>query len=132
MRIYTVHLEAGHLEADGTPPEAVLIEEGFNWPAFVFSPLWALWHGMWGVALLLVGVMAGLGLVLVLVGLNETVQGVATLGLAVIIGGMANDLRRRHFEKRGFTARSVVAAEDREAALHRYLEVARSERAAAA
>ncbi len=126
MRIYTVHLEAG-----GAPPEALLIKEGFSWPAFVFSPLWALWHGMWGVALLLVGIMAGLGLVLVLAGPSEAVHGSAGLGLAVIIGGLANDLRRRHFEKRGFTERSVVVAGNREAALYRYLEAGRTHRAPA-
>ena len=121
MRIYTVHLEGG-----GAPPEAVLIKEGFSWPAFAFSPLWALWHGMWGVALVLVGIMAGLGLVLVLAGPSEAVRAMAGLGLAVIIGGMANDLRRRHFEKRGFTERSVVIAGNREAALYRYLEAGRA------
>ena len=41
MRVYTVHI------ADGpTGPavaDAVLVKEGFSWPGFFFSALWALW-----------------------------------------------------------------------------------------
>ncbi len=126
MRIYTVHLAAGAAQS-----EALLIKEGFSWPAFLFSALWALWHRMWWIALLFIGLMLGVGLIMELAGLGEALQGAASLGLAVIIGGMANDFRRSHLEKRGFTERGVIAAGDREAALYRYLEVARTHRAPA-
>jgi hypothetical protein len=126
MRIYTVHLTAGE-----APTDALLIKEGFSWPAFIFSALWALWHRMWWVALILVGLMVGLGLLMELAGLDEAVQGAASFGLAVIIGGMANDFRRSHLARRGFSERAVIAAGDREAALYRYLEVARTHRAPA-
>ena len=96
--------------------------------AFVFGPLWALSHRMWWMALILLGLMAGLSLLLGLMGMGPEVQSAASLGLAVIIGGMANDWRRAYLARRGFAERGLVGAGDKEAALFRYLEVARTHR----
>ena len=52
MRFYTVHI----LPGDPDPGDSiVLVEEGFCWPAFLLSPLWALWHRLWLVAAILLG-----------------------------------------------------------------------------
>ena len=48
MRIYTVHLPAAAGDTgEDRAAAAVLVKEGFCWPAFFFAPLWALWHRLW-------------------------------------------------------------------------------------
>ncbi len=46
MQIYAVFLPSGR-----SPPqaaeEAVLVRQGFNWKAFLLTPAWALWRGLW-------------------------------------------------------------------------------------
>ena len=60
MRSYTLHLPA-----DARPGEslgldrALLVRDGFSWPAFAFTVLWFLFHRLWLAALLvLVGLVA--------------------------------------------------------------------------
>jgi hypothetical protein len=42
MRLYTVHYRR---RAD--EDQWVLVKEGFNWPAFLITLPWALWHWLW-------------------------------------------------------------------------------------
>ncbi len=49
--IYTVHVR-GRGRADD---DVVLVKDGFSWPAFFFSLIWALWHRLWFFALIMRG-----------------------------------------------------------------------------
>jgi glutamine amidotransferase len=56
------------LPAAGSPQnradEAVLVRDGFSWPAFLVPPLWLLWHRLWAegiIAILVMGAFSGLG-----------------------------------------------------------------------
>ena len=113
MRFYTVHLRRHGLDPDR---DLVLVEEGFCWPAFLFSVVWALWYRLWLVALILV-----LAIVAIFV-LVVTVAGPASAGLALVIGFVANDLRRWTLKRRGFVETGVVTGRDRDAAERRFLE----------
>ena len=44
MKIYSVHDRPGSLAPDR---DVVLVKEGFCWPAFFLTALWALWHRLW-------------------------------------------------------------------------------------
>jgi len=114
-RLYTVHLDR-----DGR--ELKLVREGFNWPAFLFAVPWALWHRMWLVALAFAVAQGLLGGGLVLAGLGEGAQAAASLGLAVLIGYGADELRRNALGGRGYTFEDVVAAESLEMAERRILD----------
>ncbi len=46
MQTYAVFLPSG-LSPPRAAEEAVLVREGFNWEAFLLTPAWALWHGLW-------------------------------------------------------------------------------------
>ncbi len=46
MHIYTVFLPSSTSSAPGAD-EAVFVRQGFNWSAFLFTPLWALRRGYW-------------------------------------------------------------------------------------
>ncbi len=119
MRLYTVHLRRHGPDADS---DLVLIKEGFCWPAFFLGPLWVLWHRLWLAALVLLvaGVaLSGTALLLRLDGLS---QGAVSVGFAVIVGFVANDLRRRRLARRHFTLAAVVSGAGREAAEWRFLD----------
>ncbi len=119
MRLYTVHLRRHGLDPDR---DLTAVKEGFCWPAFFFSVLWALANGLWLVGLGLLVAQAVVVGAIALLGLDPLSQGAVSLGLAVIVGMLANDLRRWTLSRRGFTEAAVVAGGDADAALGRFLE----------
>ncbi|MEP4378064.1 MAG: DUF2628 domain-containing protein [Alphaproteobacteria bacterium] len=117
-KIFTVHTNSWSAAPDG---DAILIKEGFCWPAFLFGPFWALWHGMWRTAIglaLLSGAVSGIGLV---VGLAEAGDLTVSLGLQAAIGLWANDWRRHVLARRSMLERGTVAARRLRDAERRYL-----------
>lgn len=119
MRVYTVHVPPAPSAGAG---EAILIKEGFCWPAFFFTVLWALFHRLWLVAaglLVIAAVLNGLGAV---VGLDPVGQLALALGYQTLVGYAANDLRRRSAERAGYVETAVVAGADQLAAEQRYLD----------
>ena len=116
MRVYTVYRPPGP-DAGEDP---ILIREGFCWPAFLFSAFWALWHGLWLVALALFAAEVALGAALELSGAGQATQLAAGLGLAFLIGCAANDWRRRSLTRRGAALEGIVAARGSDAALRRW------------
>ena len=123
MRLYTVHI----LPGDPDPGESiVLVEEGFCWPAFLLSPLWALWHRLWLAAVILVCAGAMVPAAAYVFGPDPISHGAASLGVAVLIGYFANDLRRWTLERRGYRLDKVVSGAGPDEALGRYLDRALS------
>ena len=116
MRVYTVYRPPGPTAGD----EPILIREGFSWPAFLFTGLWALWHRLWLVALALFAAQAALGLALVFAGLGDATRIAAGLGIAFLIGCGAQDWRRAGLARRGAAFEGLVAANDADAALRRW------------
>ncbi len=106
MKIFTTHMRQGE------PP--VLLREGFSWGAFVFGFLYLAVHRAW--------IAASLNLLaLVLVGLLCALvrSGAPLLGLAILQGLFAQDLRRWTLSLRGFTPGPVVAGPDQDQAFMR-------------
>jgi hypothetical protein len=65
MRIYTVHMKRTGQGKKNDPDQGlVLIKEGFSWPAFFLSGLWALWHRMWFWAAIIIAANIALSLAL--------------------------------------------------------------------
>ena len=119
MRLYTIHLRRHGLDPQG---DLDVVKEGFCWPAFLFSVLWALWHRLWLIAIVLAaaevlvaGALAGLGA-------DAATQAVVSLGLALIVGFVANDARCWTLNRRDFVETTVVTGHDGDAALARFLE----------
>ncbi len=120
MRIYTLHQPS---KSKNAAAEAVPVKEGFSWPGFFFSVIWALWYRLWFWAIAFAVANIVLSWVLARAGGNEFVQSTTSLALALIIGWTANDLRRRKLAKQGFKERAVMVANNKETALARYLMV---------
>ncbi len=119
MRIFTVHLRRHGLDPDR---DLVLVKEGFSWPAFFLTGMWALWHRLWLAAVALFAVSIGLNLVSRGLGADPASHAVVSVAFAAIVGFVANDLRRQKLAASGFAAAGVAAGSNREEALGRYLE----------
>ncbi|MBT3306894.1 MAG: DUF2628 domain-containing protein [Alphaproteobacteria bacterium] len=119
MKLYAVHLRRHGLDPDR---DVVLVKEGFSWPAFFLSFVWALWHRMWAVA---IGFLAAQGAVFLAVFWlhpDPATQTVLVLGLAVLLGWIANDLRQQNLINQGFALTAVASGNNTEAAYHRFLD----------
>lgn len=119
MRVYTYHEVPG---ASALADDPILIKEGFNWIAALFTVFWALWHGLWQVVLVILIAGAALEAVLYLIGADPVAQTAAALGLAAIVGFCANDWRRAALSRRGYRFEGVVAAETADNARRRWFD----------
>ena len=120
MRVYTVHIRRG---ADYRDRDAVLVKEGFCWPACFFNVFWALWHRMWlATALFLVAtiVVSGVSQALALDPLTDAALNVA---VALFIGAFANDLRRRSLARSDHDFAGIVAATGEDSATRRWFDL---------
>lgn len=92
---------------------AVFVRDGFNWWAALLGPFWALFNGMWIVAILLgiAGLLSGL--------MPPVAAGVVNVGLLLVAGIFAADLkiwslaRRGYHEARHLNASTLEEAEVR-------------------
>jgi len=129
MRIYTLHSLPG---ADALDHPPILVREGFSWPAALLTGLWALWHGMWLAALLIVAAGAGLQVALAFAGADVVAQGVVAAGFALIVGFCGPDWRRARLSKQGYRFEGVVAATSFDSAQRRWFDQHPTGRPAAA
>lgn len=100
----------------------MLVKEGFCWPAFLFTFLWALWHRLWLAA---AGVLVTATAVGILEqGLPHAPLAQALLGLcfSAAVGWLGNDWRRAKLARRGYREWGPVAARDGDEALRRFLD----------
>ncbi len=119
MKLFAVHLRRHGLDPDR---DIVLIKEGFSWPAFFLSFVWALWHRMWLAAGLIVLAHAGISFGIYLVRPDPLSQAVLSLGLAAIIGYLAADFRQTKLARQGFSLAGVVSGDDSDQAYRRFLD----------
>ncbi len=105
MHDYTVYLRPQGAAADDG---FVLVKDGFCWPAFFFSVVWAFWHRLWLVALLMTVASAVVEVIAVDLGLEFIGQTVAVLGLQAAFGYAASGLRGWTLERHGYVSASEV------------------------
>jgi len=121
LRLYSIHLPPPY-SAPGREPDT--LREGFNLIAFLLTVVWALINRLWlraGVLAAAIGVLLGIG---VLAGLNVAGLAVITLAAMAWVGMEANDWLRAGLAKRGWREVGVIAAENEDAALRRYGDLA--------
>ena len=120
MRVFTIHLRQTALSPDRN---AVLIKEGFCWPAALFGPFWALWHRMWFVFLGVLAVSILMGVVEAALSVDPMTYTAISIGVAALIGFCANDWRRTALTARGWNMAGLSAAADPDTALRRFLDL---------
>jgi Protein of unknown function (DUF2628) len=106
MKLYSVYARP----EDAAFEEAVFVAQEFSWPAFVFGGLWALANRMWIVAAVM---LAGLAL---LSSLPEREGLFVSLGVAVLAGMFAPELKAWSLRRRGFAKVGQASGGDMEAA----------------
>ncbi len=119
MKIYSVHLRRHGLDPDR---DIELVKEGFSWPAFFLTFVWALWHRLWLAAAVFFLATAGLNWAVYELQIDPISQAALTLGLAAAFGYLGNDLRCRKLARQDFVLAGVAAGPNSDQALSRYLE----------
>jgi len=131
MRFHTIHLPAPslfHNKINGNPlwhqiEKIVAIKEGFCWPAFLFSLLWAIFYRLWIFAIFLIVINLILFVLISQFGANDIAIFVSFLGIYILFGYLANDFRRSKLKKKGYLEQIVVVAPTKHAAIRRYLDI---------
>ena len=116
--IYTVHVR-GRGRADD---DVVLVKDGFSWPAFFFSLIWALWHRLWFFALVVAAGSVAIGLASELLNLDPLTDAAIGLAWSVLIGFEANDARRRALARRDYDVEDIVLGLNLAQAEHRFFQ----------
>lgn len=119
LKIYTVHIKPGVPQGEEKP---IFVKEGFNFAAFLFPALWALYRRLWVAVFLLVGIDSLLAQMLVAHMLNPASLIVIDLGIHVLTGLLGNDWRRASLKRRGYIVADISAADSRLRAEQRYFE----------
>jgi hypothetical protein len=128
MAVFTVHAPPLR-PADRVPdPErALFVRDGFSFSAFLFGPLWMLWHRMWLVLVAYLIVAGGLQAVLLVVGASPFAILATGFLIALLVGLEASTLRRVTLRRRRFKEVGLVGGNHREVAERRFFATWRPE-----
>lgn len=107
FKLYSVHINPS---APRPYETAEFVPEGFSLWAFMFGVLWALYHRLWVLAFILLCLNIALGGMADTMGFSMASISVLQLGLQVMVGFQANDVRRIALTKRGYIVADMVAA----------------------
>ena len=118
LRVYSVHLGRGD-----APEDAVLVKEGFCWPALVFGPFWAFYHRLWLWGLAWIAAALTIGLAQEALPSIAGYLGLAIFALELLFAAEANDLRRGDLARRGWREVEVVGGTDDDTAARRFLDL---------
>ena len=124
MRTYSIHIRRQGLDVDR---DLAVIKEGFNWPAFLFNGLWALWCRQWLAALVTFLVLGLVFWLPWLTGGTKLDQIILSLGCFVIFGILANDIRRWYLDRADFVEVGIYIGHTSDEALFAYLSEARTQ-----
>ena len=118
MRVYTVHIPPG-----GGAENAVLVKEGFSWPALLFGPIWALYRRLWLGTAVWIAVLSLLAAAQRFWPGAGSIMGLAWIAFAVLFAAEGNELSRRALARRGFSEAGVVGGQGRDAAQRRFADL---------
>jgi hypothetical protein len=123
MSVYTVHEPPLRAGAPLEPERFAFVRDGFSLWAFLFAPLWMLWHRIWLVLLGYVLLAAGLETLAKASGASAVVVSLIGLLISLLIGLEAGTLRRLTLSRRGWKNVAVVSGDDREDAERRFFDI---------
>jgi len=115
MTLYTVHIPPAASRSEGLE-RAVLVKEGFSWPAFVFSFLWLLRHRLWLAALGFALIAGTLTLLAGTLPVPEWTGALLDFLLMLTVGFEGPTVRRMALERRGYRFAGVFGGQDQEEA----------------
>jgi len=98
------------------------VPDRFTWSAFLFAPLWMLWHRLWIVLVGYGAASVALSLALRYAGVGSNARTFALVLFALLIGFEAAGLRRWTLALNGWREVGAVVGEDRESAERRFFD----------
>ena len=130
MRFHTIHLPAKsfstQVQIENHPlrqmDDIVAVKEGFCWPAFLFSLVWAIFHRLWLFAFSLIGLCSVTIFTLYQQGAEPQFNLIVCFGICALFGYHANDFRRFKLQRAGYLERDIILAPTEDAAAQRYLK----------
>ena len=123
MRIYTVHhRQEASGSLTGLGEDAILVKEGFSWPAFLVPLIWLVYKRMWIVLAFYIAATAGLTMLAQSAVVAETAVFVGNFAVNLILGLQGNDLYRWTLQRRRYREQAVVLGQNLVTAEQRYFE----------
>ena len=123
MAVYTVHEPPPTPEESAPDPERfIFVRDGFSFAAFLFGPLWMLWHRMWLVCFGYLIVAGILEIALHSVGASTGMTTLAGFLLALLIGFEAPSLRRFALARRRWSNVGIIVGDNLESAEQRFFD----------
>ncbi len=122
MPVYTVHAPVNGGADFRATDKFAFVRDGFHFWAFVFGPLWLLWHRLWLAAIGWLILVAALDAGLLRLGAGRAAILLASLVVALLFGFEAASVRRWTLARNNYRQLDVVVADDEEAAEHRFFD----------
>ena len=119
LKLYTVHTKPG---SDATLDKPVFLREGFNWLAFLFTFVWALYQRLWGLALVVFLANVAAMAAMKYGALSQLSAGIVQFALQIIVGFHANDCLRKRLSKQGFIFQDITSGDSLLRAEQRYFD----------
>lgn len=120
MTTYLVFEPPGGIRTAEDADVTVFLPERFSWGAFVLTPFWLGWHGLWlGLAAWLAGV-AILSGVFLLLGIDTDHFWIGALLPSAVVAFEASEIRRSKLLRIGYRETGPIHAADMEEAEQRY------------
>src|SRR6266513_1442027 len=97
MPVFTVHAPRSVAGTTDNPDQFVFVRDGYHFWAFLFGPLWLLWHWLWLALLAYIVVMAGVVAALIWLRTGADTRLAVMVIVALLMGYEAASLRRWSF-----------------------------------
>lgn len=122
MAVYTVHQPPlKKYESAPDPVRFAFVRDGFSFWAFLFGPLWMLWHRMWLVFTGYIVVVVAMQVGLRIVGASGAAAFAAFM-LALLVGMEAGTLRRFTLGRRRWRNVGTIVGSDRDTVERRFFD----------
>jgi hypothetical protein len=123
MPVFTVHEPPLRATAALPDPERfVFVRDGVYVWAFLLTPLWMLWRGLWLVFIIYALVAAGIEIAMHYAGFGTGSIILVQLLISLLVAVEAASLRRFSLARRGWKNIGVVSGHDREDAERRFYD----------
>ena len=122
MPVYTVHAPEPNNSGIRAADRFAFVRDGFHFRAFLFGPLWLVWHRLWLALIGWIVVVGALDLAMRRLGASPTATFAADLLVALLMGFEAASLARWTLSRRNWRQIDIVVADDEESAERRFFD----------
>jgi len=122
MPVYTVHAPVANNSDIRATDRFAFVRDGFHVWAFLFGPLWLVWHRLWLALIGWIVMVVALDLAMKGLGAGRTATFAADLLVALLTGFEAATLARWTLSRRKWRQLDIVVADDEESAERRFFD----------